>query len=1158
MSLSAGRLSRLGAFVAFACHLATPGLASAAVSSLTVPIVLSSSGLAGAFYTSELSLTNRGTTTATIRFTYTAAFGGGGGAATDTLTAGRQKTVPDAIQYLISLGLPIPASGNRGGVLRLDFTDLSSEDAGSATVRTTTAVNGGRAGLAYSAFARGIGLTSYLCGLRQNTTDRSNVALINAGAAGLGDVVLRLTVASGDPASPQVRVLPDLTLAPGGFRQYTEILKEVGLDRGYVKIERVSGGAPYYAYATVLDQVTSDGSFVPALREEDIWGPPALTLPVVVETSAFTTEVVLCNVSTAPATVRLSYVADAIQTADSTASISVALGAGEQRVIPSFVQFLRSQGVAGVAAPGPTFAGALYLTVTGQDQGGVFLGGRTQTAGGGGRYGLFYTALANGTTATSAAWLYGLQQNAENRTNLAIVNTGETDASTLDLHVDLYDGGTGAIARSFDVSLAAKKWTQINTVLSPGIANGYAKITRTKGTNPFLAYGVVVDGGSPQTRSDDGAFVILEVQEPPASPELLAIRKVEAKARTLLTLAEGISPLEYVRQIAAFMATLPEYDFTGVEEKYLIAYGVFKNGRLHVVGHNRELGTEQLQVAAAGGKKTLAMPELPGSGYARVVQSFGPRAWAQSPVYALQSMLETPGGYAIRPGMNGDARLPVLRTISGDGYFYINAHGGPTHRTRDMSGPRVFSIQSSSLATPGSELLPDNVTDFAAQRLTYHTEINFDQGIDLTTGKVFDDVDTRYGITSDFVKAYWHFAPDSIVILNACFSGFTGDVAGAQNFIQEALNNHAGVVFGWTDFAHDNPSYKTAQYFTDRLIGANKFMKESPDQRAFPWELAYTDTASKNLTHDGASGAEFIPFPGTNDSILLDPSIKELQVNERDEKLVLVGYFGTTKGKVFVDRHELAGCTWGAEKIECSLPRTGLGSNGDVHAEVEGGRGLPRKSNIHQLTEWAIPIHYLWNDYPDKDLKIEGTGSIRFRGDIGSYRLTPGGTPQMPFRSMLPTQDSKLPLTASGVHAAGDCTEMLTGSATFVAETAPAGGAILATAAKVDASNPHLGAVGLAFGVSAGSPFQLVISGAPKCTGSFPIAPSFGLLGGAQQFPSPAPGYPDIPLTAIPLTWDSNWVIPATKFIDIGLGGELTIEWTTVNPNPLVRTDLAR
>ena len=373
------------------------------------------------------------------------------------------------------------------------------------------------------------------------------------------------------------------------------------------------------------------------------------------------------------------------------------------------------------------------------------------------------------------------------------------------------------------------------------------------------------------------------------------------------------------------------------------------------------------------------------------------------------------------------------------------------------------------------------------------------------------------------------------------------------------MSNKAGVVFGWTDFAHDNPSYDTVQYFTDRLIGANKFRKESPDQRAFPWELAHRDTAAKHLTHDAASGADFIPFPGTNDSVLLDPSIKELLVNEWDEKLILVGYFGTTQGKVLVDRHELPGCTWAPEKIECPLPRTGPGSNGDVHVEVEGGMGLPRKSNIHQLTEWTINLHYLWEHYADvPEYTFEGTGKVRFRADIGSYRLKPGDTPQFPFRSMVPTQDSSLPLTASGVHTdPGGCTGTLSGSGTFVGETSVGpSGLVLLTAAKVDAQT-HLGALGLAFGGP--PPFFLTITG-PMCSGSYPVAPAFGLLGGDQLFPPPVAGtgHPEIPIPAIPLTWDSQFVIPHTKFIDIGLGGTITIEWPNVNPTPLVRTDLAR
>ena len=61
---------------------------------LFVPIVLSSNGLNNAFFTSELGLTNRGSTDASISYAYTAAFGGSSGTATDSLQAGHQKICP--------------------------------------------------------------------------------------------------------------------------------------------------------------------------------------------------------------------------------------------------------------------------------------------------------------------------------------------------------------------------------------------------------------------------------------------------------------------------------------------------------------------------------------------------------------------------------------------------------------------------------------------------------------------------------------------------------------------------------------------------------------------------------------------------------------------------------------------------------------------------------------------------------------------------------------------------------------------------------------------------------------------------------------------------------------------------------------------------------
>ena len=165
-------------------------------SPLFVPVLLTASGRNDSFFTSELTLTNRGGEEATLHYTYTAHRGGGSGTATDSLAPGRQRIQSDAISYLTNLGIPIPSSGNRIGTLRVEVS--GSSDLG-VSVRTTTPVPGGWAGLAYPGVAAAAGFEEvvYLCGLRQNSQDRSNVAFQNMGPPEDGPITLRATVFSG-------------------------------------------------------------------------------------------------------------------------------------------------------------------------------------------------------------------------------------------------------------------------------------------------------------------------------------------------------------------------------------------------------------------------------------------------------------------------------------------------------------------------------------------------------------------------------------------------------------------------------------------------------------------------------------------------------------------------------------------------------------------------------------------------------------------------------------------------------------------------------------------------------------------------------------------------------------------------------------------------
>ena len=121
-------------------------------------------------------------------------------------------------------------------------------------MRVTTPVEEGRAGLAYPGLNSESLLSgpAFITGLRQNSQDRSNVAVQNAGEANDGSITLRVTVFSGNSEDPSL-TLPDLTVTPGEFYQYNGILNEAGFDNGYVKVERVSGTAPFYAYGVIND-----------------------------------------------------------------------------------------------------------------------------------------------------------------------------------------------------------------------------------------------------------------------------------------------------------------------------------------------------------------------------------------------------------------------------------------------------------------------------------------------------------------------------------------------------------------------------------------------------------------------------------------------------------------------------------------------------------------------------------------------------------------------------------------------------------------------------------------------------------------------------------------------------------------------------------------
>ena len=273
----------------------------------------------------------------------------------------------------------------------------------------------------------------------------------------------------------------------------------------------MEGTAPFYAYGVINDQANSDGSFVFPVTASSLEGTVDQTLPVIVETSEFRSELTMTNFSEEPRTLDFQFVAEGIEADNKTAGFSMTLEAGQQHILAEVVEELRRQEVAGLGRGNRALAGPVFATAVEGDMSGIVIGARTGSEGGGGQYSVFYNAVPLGAAFSQEAWVDGLQQNQENRSNLALVNTGEVDGSASVFHLEIYNGETGLLAETVVTkAIPPRGWHQINGILrrsGPETRQGYIRILKVSGENPFLAYGVVNDGGAPGERSGDGAYL---------------------------------------------------------------------------------------------------------------------------------------------------------------------------------------------------------------------------------------------------------------------------------------------------------------------------------------------------------------------------------------------------------------------------------------------------------------------------------------------------------------------------------------------------------------------------------------------------------------------------------------------------------------------------
>ncbi len=513
---------RIALFLTVGNGAATPPTGSV----VQAPVVLDLHGAASSHYTSDFVAVNRSGNDATLVLVYVPAAGtpgAGGPAVARTLPAGQQVYIPDVIAYLSANGWALPSDGSgKLGTFFATFVGVSDPATVFAGSRTSTPNLSVSVGGAFGTFAPAVPAgsatssgDSWIYGLRENESFRSNLAVVHAPGTSSGvtsgPVSLEIQLFDGDSGG-QAGAPLTRTLQPGEFAQYNSILSRAGtgVTNGYARVRRTSGTDGFIAYGVVNDGGsagggTSDGSFLASNATEGLV-PILLDFP---GSPRFTTDLTLTNPTSSAVNVTLTYTASSAISGEGSGTRTTTLGPRQQLVQANALSYLRGLGLAIPASgnQGGTLlvSGAVALARTTNPNPDPSVGGA---------YGLSYPAVSESARAKGEAWVYGLRQDADVRSNLAIADARAGNSGSVTYVIDVFDADTGSTTpvQTLTLPLAGGQWTQINGILSgAGIAHGYVRVRPDAGTSDFVAYGVVNDGPSAGSRTSDGSYVSMVV-----------------------------------------------------------------------------------------------------------------------------------------------------------------------------------------------------------------------------------------------------------------------------------------------------------------------------------------------------------------------------------------------------------------------------------------------------------------------------------------------------------------------------------------------------------------------------------------------------------------------------------------------------------------------
>ncbi|MGH8656305.1 MAG: PKD domain-containing protein [Gammaproteobacteria bacterium] len=204
--------------------------------------------------------------------------------------------------------------------------------------------------------------------------------------------------------------------------------------------------------------------------------------------------------------------------------------------------------------------------------------------------------------------------------------------------------------------------------------------------------------------------------------------------------------------------------------------------------------------------RAASLPELPFSSAVRFLNTFGSLGSAAGDAIVELRRILTRQNYV--PVAEEAVTLEALKTVGGDGVFYISTHGG---FWRLLNGRRTFGLTTATRADLGIDrALTDDILDRRIVRALAKVEF------DVLTGTWRSG--WRYAFTAAWVRNYWtNFSANSFVYIDACNSDDPDQTA--QDFKTAVLAKNVSVYAGWTGLVDDRIAADTAQLVFQRLLG---------------------------------------------------------------------------------------------------------------------------------------------------------------------------------------------------------------------------------------------------------------------------------------------------------------------------------------------------